>query len=49
MTRKEMLAYVLVAIVGGVTAGLIDGVPGLLAVFTGLGTVGFVDLLVHLR
>ena len=49
MTRKEILAYVLAAVFGGVIAGYVDGVNGLLAVFTGLGTVGVVDMVVHLR
>ncbi len=48
MTRNEMMAYVLTAVIGGGVAGYIGGLIGVLGVFAGLAIVGYADLLVHL-
>jgi hypothetical protein len=47
MSRKEIWAYVVTAIIGGAAAGHSGGVTGVLGLFVGLAIVGFVDLLFH--
>jgi hypothetical protein len=46
MNRNEMIAYLLAAVVGGAVAGHIVGLAGTLAVFTGLGLVGYAEMVV---
>ena len=48
MTRNELMAYGLTAVLGGAIAGHVSGLTGILAVFTGLGIVGFAEMLVVL-
>ena len=49
MTRNELMAYGMTAVLGGAIAGYIGGLIGVLGVFGGLGIVGYADLVVHLR
>jgi fructose-specific phosphotransferase system IIC component len=46
MNRNELIAYLLAAVVGGVVAGHIAGPVGTLAVFTGIGLVGYAEMVV---
>jgi hypothetical protein len=48
MTRKEKMAYVLTAVLGGSIAGYIGGTIAVLGVFSGLAIVGYADMLIHL-
>lgn len=44
MNRFELFAYSLAAILGGSIAGYAGGLLGVLAVFAGLGAVGFTEM-----
>jgi hypothetical protein len=46
MTRTELFAYLLAAVLGSTIAGYAGGLLGILAVFGGLGLVGFTEMLV---
>ncbi len=49
MTRNELMAYGITAVLGGAMAGYIGGLIGVLGVFGGLAIVGYADILVHLQ
>ncbi|NIL93394.1 MAG: hypothetical protein GTO71_02880 [Woeseiaceae bacterium] len=49
MTRNEMMAYLLTAILGGAIAAYFGGLIALLGLFAGLAIIGFADMVVHLR
>jgi hypothetical protein len=49
MTRTELFAYLLVAVLGSVIAGYAGGLIGVLGVFGGLGLVAFTEVLVILH
>ena len=49
MTRTELLAYSTAAILGSSIAGYAGGLLGVLAVFAGLGVVGFTEMVVLLN
>ena len=49
MTRTELLAYSLAAVLGSVIAGYAGGFLGVLAVFAGLGVVGFAEMVLLLN
>ena len=49
MTRSELLAYSLAALLGGTIAAYAGGLLGVLGVFAGLGLVGFTELVVLLN
>ena len=49
MSRTEMLSYLSVAVLGSAIAGYAGGLIGVLAVFGGLGIVGFTEMLVVLN
>ncbi len=46
MNRNELIAYFLAAVVGGVVAGHLAGLIGMLGVFAGVGLVGYTELVV---
>jgi hypothetical protein len=46
MSRSELFSYLLAAVLGSTVAGYIGGLIGVLAVFAGLGIVGFTEMLV---
>jgi hypothetical protein len=49
MSQTEMLSYLSVAVLGSAIAGYAGGLIGILAVFCGLGIVGFTEMLVVLN
>ena len=49
MSRFEVSAYLLAAVLGSLVAGHIGGLIGVLAVFAGLGTIGFTEMLLIMR
>lgn len=48
MSRAELFSYLVAAVLGSAIAGHAGGLIGVLAVFTGLGIVGFTEMLVVL-
>jgi hypothetical protein len=49
MSRFELIAYLLAAALGGFVAGHAGGLAGVLAVFAGIGTIGFTEMLLVMR
>jgi hypothetical protein len=45
MSRFELIAYLLAAVLGSLVAGHVGGLIGVLAVFAGIGTIGFTEML----